>query len=690
MDRSGQQVATNPFYSERVQDAVQLEAARPGDLPRVPSEEDDGDYQPLGDVTIGVGRGEPPRPTGKGQGSVDAAVAEGRDASGCFETPPSKAPTGLMQSIVGKVNVRLRQSEGRLPPEPEAPVVKTMGPTSAVETTEPGNQPRDDAATGEDDGLQRALEREMVEHLRVQNQRLRDEVQALKAARLREDGSHTSATASWEPVESPPSDLQHQGGRSVTGDRNREASRSPRTHSRMTLGERFTPGGTRVPDGPPPVDDEPIPQPPPLPSFPPLADVLPGGSVAKRPWEGYEVVEEKGYVKKGDREWKPRSCVDVPTPHDAKTFWMDREVASFRAMLEQRYALNSFSGHDYWGHPSGVGTHGGPGRPSGASGSRASTGETDGGDRAVGPNGHGEACDGDRALRHGGLRGRSEVHDGSRALVHGAERDGDRALRRGEHHDHARDLEDGRAIRHGVDREGIRAPLHGAERESDRAMVGDGRFLDGTRIGGRSSSYREPEGLQADLLDAAATINERDAQRERYYANLCEYYKHPSGQGVGDFSLPADHPGSPLWVPPPGGGHSIEFEPRGDERPAGQGGVPYGLSTSLNSTGGSSGSAGSESLFENREESNGLETFGFDAVREEQQPSSEMERAFEGEREDGGLEAQDAAFASSSSSLLRRDSWRRKNPWNEFQKANKGRGWSPTYMAKMYREYKDW
>eukprot|EP00438_Fugacium_kawagutii_P010773 Skav218289 [mRNA] locus=scaffold2035:794479:803242:+ [translate_table: standard] len=61
---------------------------------------------------------------------------------------------------------------------------------------------------------------------------------------------------------------------------------------------------------------------------------------------------------------------------------------------------------------------------------------------------------------------------------------------------------------------------------------------------------------------------------------------------------------------------------------------------------------------------------------QQQQPSTETERAFN----DGFVEAQSAASSSKGGT--------KRNPWNEFQKANKGKGWYPTHMAKMYREQK--
>lgn len=84
----------NPFYSERARREVQIATARPSDLP-VPSDNEDLDFPP---VANSAQPGSQDQPTGKGQGGVTMRV-EGPQVSGCFETPPSKPVTGLLQPL---------------------------------------------------------------------------------------------------------------------------------------------------------------------------------------------------------------------------------------------------------------------------------------------------------------------------------------------------------------------------------------------------------------------------------------------------------------------------------------------------------------------------------------------------------------------------------------------------------------
>ena len=99
------------------------------------------------------------------------------------------------------------------------------------------------------DGLQRELEKQVVQQLRLENQRLRMEVEKLQAGKKAEETASSWSAVTPEVTPAPP------------------RSRSPmRKNYDEKEGLRFTPGGTQVPVGQPP-DDE-IPVPPQLPEWP--------------------------------------------------------------------------------------------------------------------------------------------------------------------------------------------------------------------------------------------------------------------------------------------------------------------------------------------------------------------------------------------------------------------------------------
>eukprot|EP00438_Fugacium_kawagutii_P028377 Skav221621 [mRNA] locus=scaffold2664:47322:51461:- [translate_table: standard] len=543
----------NVFYSERVRQAVRVESLRPTNLP-VPSD-DESEKVPIQDR-----RGQPSSAdghTGKGQGNV-AVQAEGQVVSGCFETPPSKPATGTPEPLDDRRGGRLgigglRQSSGMMPPDsgdrdsvPSKKALRTMGPMkSANPSSVEGKPSRVGVADAGDDGLQQALERELVEHLKEHNLRLQAELDELKAAQQGKTGSASSQSRETvdEPFNSKPA--VHRSPR---------RSRS-RTQEKQVV--RLTPGGTRVPDGPPPLDDDEadLPRPPPMPNLPsfPVGGLAAAGQLA-----GYEMVEDVSMVKGGSRPWRP-SNVDVVSPRTAKKFWVDREVQSFRNMLENRYAGNHYEGHEYWGRSS---------VEAASAGALVSSGK------------HGEVSHEDRAVAQHG-----EHRDQARALVQHADLCG---------HDRA-------PLQHGEPRGGGRASAHGGEvragdradalpadpRAEDRAIAqlyearGDGRAgaLSGHREGSRASMHPEHRAdgralSSSPMLDSVQEINARDVERRQYYENLKDYYKHPLGHGVGDPSKPPEHPASPLWAPPVGGGRTIEFE--SESPPPGGMGQRYG------------------------------------------------------------------------------------------------------------------
>ena len=98
------------------------------------------------------------------------------------------------------------------------------------------------------DELQRALEAELVNHLRSQNEKLMEEVERLRKQRSQ---PALSSTSSWSELEDS---TGKQSGNLEDGERGRSGYRTPRAALWMgdKPGARFTPNGTRVPDGTPP------------------------------------------------------------------------------------------------------------------------------------------------------------------------------------------------------------------------------------------------------------------------------------------------------------------------------------------------------------------------------------------------------------------------------------------------------
>ena len=123
-----------------------------------------------------------------------------------------------------------------------------------------GEMPPDDGGQSlfggsvtDENGLQRALEKEMVERLHQENLQLKFEMEQLKRNQAMAEGGTT--TTSWSEVSIP------EGGVPPPPPR----SRSPTRRCLQKQEEKFTPQGTRVPDTPPPSDDATLPAVPPWP-----------------------------------------------------------------------------------------------------------------------------------------------------------------------------------------------------------------------------------------------------------------------------------------------------------------------------------------------------------------------------------------------------------------------------------------
>ena len=211
--------APNPFWSERVVQELEIRNSRPVDLP-VPSgdEEELMDQAIQGEQSVPV-NGPTSRESSKGKGGSTEKQLAGRGER--FSTPASWEDTrGGPSEQVGM------KTEGEMP-----------------EDFGNGSLP--------DDGLQRALEQEMVEKLHQENLRLKSEMEQLRRSQILLGSGET--TSSWSEVTEngiPPPPPR---------------SRSPTRRCLRTQEERFTPQGTRVPDTAPPEGEGSLPAIPPWP-----------------------------------------------------------------------------------------------------------------------------------------------------------------------------------------------------------------------------------------------------------------------------------------------------------------------------------------------------------------------------------------------------------------------------------------
>ena len=209
--------SVNPFWSQRTQEQIAVQQARPVDLPVPSGDEEDLEgstvERPLpveGLQEITVESGDFGRQLGKGRGERFSTPASWRDegARGQGDHPARGEQEG-------------QKTEGEMPMEE---------PPSVME-----------------DNLQRALEREVVDQLHRENLQLKLEVEKLKEAR--EQTMNSAAQSSWSEVSQgeggvppPPPPLPR--------------SRSPARRVLQSRDQRFTPQGTKVPDTSPPRDEE--------------------------------------------------------------------------------------------------------------------------------------------------------------------------------------------------------------------------------------------------------------------------------------------------------------------------------------------------------------------------------------------------------------------------------------------------
>ena len=331
--------AVNPFWSERLQAELELRKKRPNELPPVPGGEDDPDLAKESE-NEGI-------PVEDGTSSRARRPRSREPAPMRFSTPASWSSG---QKEVDRSGLK---TQGEMPVDPQA------------------------MDQEETDGLQRELEKEVVQQLHVENQRLRMEIEKLQSGRKSQETPSSWSAVTPEIGPAPP------------------RSRSPvRRQDGEKNGLRFTPGGTQVPEGRPP-DDEP-PAPPALPEWPaflrdyevcsdvgPCAGMmgpsmvgLPGGPRRSSPHDqvcrggadprqlydkdygggvyprglqdqecgrGARSRYEEGLVQ--DRVEKEMESMNL------KAKWLEEELASFKRALESEPQSSRYWNDGYWRAP---------------------------------------------------------------------------------------------------------------------------------------------------------------------------------------------------------------------------------------------------------------------------------------------------------------------------------------------------
>ena len=205
-------------------------------------------------------------------------------------------------------------------------------------------------ADPQDVGLQRALEVELVNHLRTQNSQLMEELDRMRAL-LTQAG--TGSNSSWSDVGGAsacagiPPDVMSDGGQ------RRGGYQTPKSSQKAEMGKRdarFTPNGTRIPDGTPPEADgsEPrhVPQPPPeKPNVPPFPKSFMSDGTMEKFLDSYDRMESVPKVLKVQHAWEPTTEM---SPRAARAFWLEQEVASLKGSMARLTEGNGFKNSEYW------------------------------------------------------------------------------------------------------------------------------------------------------------------------------------------------------------------------------------------------------------------------------------------------------------------------------------------------------
>ena len=229
---------------------VMLRGARPADLPPVPCEDDDLDESPRG-----RGRKSRSRSSDERRGAI-----KGRSSVSRVKTPPSSWQTPSVTQSNGGLG---KGQHGK-------------------------------------EGLQRALEKSVVEQLAEENQRLKQELEKVK----RNNGLDSDSGMSWSEVDGSGKGRRSEGKMPMSAE---PAKTEGEMESGMVKAVTYTPGGTQVPSGPPPEDELlPVPRPP-------------SWMVAEL--DIYQKEEMKRGGLMGDRQWSPRCQLqlrDLPSPEQAR------------------------------------------------------------------------------------------------------------------------------------------------------------------------------------------------------------------------------------------------------------------------------------------------------------------------------------------------------------------------------------
>eukprot|EP00438_Fugacium_kawagutii_P017886 Skav201903 [mRNA] locus=scaffold3992:11450:20578:- [translate_table: standard] len=495
----------------------QLASARPEDLPS-PTEDD---RVPVVDGRVDTGKG-------RGGSTYSGAASKPGQGDACYETPPSNNK-GLLSSLeVGQDRLGPSlQTEGPMTDEDvlaSRKVRRTMGTIPAAGETRVPDAAEEPQPPG--DVLQRALERAMVDSLKEENERLSQELARLKGEN-RSSTHDVSSASSWSVI---PGSGQHDsksGG--VTG-RRVDCGTPRQGHQSMDAGgkqaARFTPGGTQVPDGPPPDDEMMVvPTPPPLPPLPVMDASM------RDDYDDYERVA--GDVKRGrlgEAQWAPRPP-RAPQPHEARTFWMEREIQALQAALMNQKGDSGFRDSPYWSQPWNAGSRDDP------------------------------------TIHDVVDRNSRYRNDQAAGSVLGEHRPEVRAPHVGDEHAHGDKV-----------CQGDRAQHVAARGDIDRGSRAPGMMLGDHRLQDRAGSARDcgPPGDRADsraamgemtaqaLRQAAQELEERarfnqEVEARRPYSDAVDQYKRtPGGYGFGyDTTASPLDPKSPFWIPPPGGGHDV-------------------------------------------------------------------------------------------------------------------------------------
>ena len=261
---------------------VMLRGARPADLPPVPCEDDDLDESPRG-----RGRKSRSRSSDERRGAI-----KGRSSVSRVKTPPSSWQTPSVTQSNGGLG---KGQHGK-------------------------------------EGLQRALEKSVVEQLAEENQRLKQELEKVK----RNNGLDSDSGMSWSEVDGSGKGRRSEGKMPMSAE---PAKTEGEMESGMVKAVTYTPGGTQVPSGPPP-EDELLPVPPP-----------PSWMVAEL--DIYQKEEMKRGGLMGDRQWSPRCQLqlrDLPSPEQARLIWLERELHALQSEVRGSGARQGLN-EQYWSQP---------------------------------------------------------------------------------------------------------------------------------------------------------------------------------------------------------------------------------------------------------------------------------------------------------------------------------------------------